>query len=98
MLLDAASHKGVETKEQNFTHLGRRSFSQECNDPVENRQMREGSGAVRVAKWWSTTDDLGTLDSFSGVAGIDNQFSFPDDARIVVIGVVGHDKNTVILS
>ena len=45
MLLDAANSKGVETKEQNFTHLGRSSFSRECNEAVENRQI-EGRGAV----------------------------------------------------
>jgi hypothetical protein len=26
-----------------------------------------------------------------------DQLSFPDDAAVVIIGVVGHDKNTVIL-
>src|ERR1700752_5387396 len=46
----------------------------------------------------STTDDLGVLDPFSGVAGIDDQLSFPDDPARVGIGVVGHDKTTVILS
>src|SRR5882762_11351514 len=50
-----------------------------------------------VAQRGSTTDDLGVLDPFRGVAGIDDQLSFLDDAAIVVIGVVGHDKNTVIL-
>src|SRR3984893_2742243 len=65
--------------------------------PVEAKPTSTVLVPSAGAQKGSTMDDLGVRDPFSGVAGIDDQLSFLDDAAIVVVGVVGHDKNTVIL-
>src|SRR3977135_106225 len=65
--------------------------------PVEARPILDSLWGVCGTQKGSTMNDLGVRDPFSGVAGIDDQLSFLDDAAIVVIGVVGHDKNAVIL-
>ena len=46
----------------------------------------------------SAGNDLRTGDALGGIAGINDQLGFGDDAAVVVVGVVGDDQHTIILA
>ena len=42
--------------------------------------------------------NLGALDASGGVAGIDHKLGLLDNARVVVVGMIGHNNEIIVLA